>query len=185
MDVKFLNPFVQAAVEVLKAELDANAVRGEVTLQKSSMTSDDITVLINLIGDVYGVVMYGMSTVTCLNMVSKIMGQEFTEFNTLAQSGVAELGNVISGQATIRFSESGYKSNISTPTVLNGNGVEISTLDFPRIVVPLETQFGMLTVHLALREKKNGEAHLVESFISSIKATVPQSDSQIPPAATG
>ncbi|HNA87848.1 MAG TPA: chemotaxis protein CheX [Anaerolineales bacterium] len=185
MDVKFLNPFVQAAVEVLKTEVGANAVRGEVSLHKSSLTSDDITVLINLIGDVYGVVMYGMSTVTCLNMVSKIMGQEFTEFNTLAQSGVAELGNVISGQATIRFSESGYKSNISTPTVLNGNGVEISTLDFPRIVVPLETQFGMLTVHLALREKKNGEAHLVESFISSIKAPVPQSDSQVPPAATG
>ncbi len=185
MDVKFLNPFIQAAVEVLKTEVDADAVRKEVTMHKSSLTSDDITVLINLVGDVYGVVMYGMSTVTCLNLVSKIMGQEFTEFNTLAQSGVAELGNVISGQATIRFSESGFKSNISTPTVLNGNGVEISTLDFPRVVVPLETQFGMVTVHLALREKKSGEAHLADSFISSIKAAVPQSDSSLPPASTG
>lgn len=183
MDVKFLNPFVQAAVEVLKAEMDANTVRGEITLQKSSLTSDDITVLINLIGDVYGVVMYGMSTVTCMNLVSKIMGQEFTEFNALAQSGVAELGNVISGQATIRFSEAGFKSNISTPTVLNGNGVEISTLDFPRIVVPLETQFGMVTVHLALREKKAGEAHLADNFISSMKAPVFQDDSQSPPIA--
>jgi len=184
VDVKFLNPFVQAAVEVLKAEMEEEAVRGEITLQKSSLTSDDITVLINLIGDVYGVVMYGMSTKTCLNLVSKILGQEFTEFNTLAQSGVAELGNVISGQATIRFSEAGYKSNISTPTVLNGNGVEISTLDFPRVVVPLETQFGILTVHLALREKKNGEAHLADKFISSINAPEPQSDPQSPPVAT-
>ena len=185
MDVNFLNPFVQAAVEVLKAEMDANTVRGEVTLQKSSLTSDDITVLINLIGDVYGVVMYGMSTVTCLNLVSKIMGQEFTEFNALAQSGVAELGNVISGQATIRFSEAGFKSNISTPTVLNGNGVEISTLDFPRVVVPLETQFGIVTVHLALREKKVGEAHLAENFISSMKTHTPQNDTQSPPISTG
>lgn len=185
MDVKFLNPFVQAAVEVLKKEMDADAVRKEVTLHNSSLTSDDITVLINLIGDVYGVVMYGMSTLTCLNLVSKVMGQEFTEFNALAQSGVAELGNVISGQATIRFSESGYKSNISTPTVLNGKGVEISTLDFPRVVVPLETQFGVVTVHLALREKKIGEAHLADSFISSIKATASKNDSPVPPAAIG
>ena len=176
MDVKFLNPFVQAAVEVLKTEVSAEAVRGEITMHKSSLTSDDVTVLINLVGDVYGVVMYGMSTSTCLGLVSKIMGQEFSEFNTLAQSGVAELGNVISGQATIRFSESGYKSNISTPTVLNGNGVEISTLDFPRIVVPLETQFGMITVHLALREKKAGEAHLADHFASSIKVPAPQAD---------
>ncbi len=170
MDVKLLNPFIQAAVEVLKTEAEAKTVRGEISLQKSSMTSDDITVLINLIGDVYGVVMYGMSTITCLNLVSKIMGQEFTEFNSLAQSGIAELGNVISGQATIRFSESGYKSNISTPTVMNGSGVEISTLDFPRIVVPLETQFGIVTVHIALREKKTGETHQADNFVPLIKA---------------
>jgi len=167
VDVKFLNPFVQAAVEVLKTEVDANAIRGDILLQKSSLTSDDITVLINLIGDIYGVVMYGMSTTTCLNLVSKIMGQDFMEFNSLAQSGVAELGNVISGQATIRFSEAGYKSNISTPTVLNGNGVEISTLDFPRIVVPLDTKFGTVTVHLALREKHVNHQP-VENFISLV-----------------
>lgn len=170
MDVKFLNPFVQAAVEVLKTEVDANAIRGDISLQKSSLTSDDITVLINLIGDVYGVVMYGMATTTCLNLVSKIMGQEFMEFNSLAQSGVAELGNVISGQATIRFSEAGYKSNISTPTVLNGNGVEISTLDFPRIVVPLDTKFGTMTVHLALREKHVSHEAAADNFISLVNS---------------
>jgi chemotaxis protein CheX len=174
MDAKLLNPFIQAAVEVLKAEVGANVSRGEISLQKSSLTSDDITVLINLIGDVYGVVMYGMPTPTCLNLVSKIMGQEFTELSSLAQSGVAELGNVISGQATIRFSETGYKSNISTPTVLNGSGIEISTLDFPRIVVPLETQFGILTVHLALRAKKPGEPHNPDDVFSQIKVPVSQ-----------
>ncbi len=128
MNVKLLNPFVQAAVEVLKAEVGADVTRGEITLQKSSHTSDDITVLINLIGDVYGVVMYGMPMSTGLDMVSSIMGQKFAELNPLAQSGVAELGNVISGRATIRFSEAGYRSNISTPTILIGSGVQISTL---------------------------------------------------------
>ena len=49
MDAKLLNPFIQAAVDVLKAEVDANVSRGEISLQKSSLTSDDITVLINLV----------------------------------------------------------------------------------------------------------------------------------------
>src|SRR5512134_1972524 len=104
MDVKLLNPFIQAAVEVLKAEVGATVSRKDLSLQKSSLTSDDITVLINLVGDVYGVVMYGMPMPTGLNMVSQIMGQKFEELDSLAQSGIAELGNVISGQATIRFS---------------------------------------------------------------------------------
>ncbi|NOH01749.1 MAG: chemotaxis protein CheX [Chloroflexi bacterium] len=156
MNANLLNPFLQAAVEVLNVEVDANVARGEIRLEKSSMTSDDITVLINLVGDIYGVVMYGMRLSTGLSMVSRIMGQEFTEMNPLAQSGIAELGNVISGRATIRFSEAGYQSNISTPTVLIGSGVQVSTLDFPRIVVPLNTRSGLFTVHLALREKPSG-----------------------------
>jgi chemotaxis protein CheX len=177
MDVKLLNPFIQAAVDVLKAEIGATVDRKDLSLQKSSLTSDDITVLINLVGDVYGVVMYGMPLSTGLNMVSHIMGQKFDELDSLAQSGIAELGNVISGQATIRFSEAGYESNISTPTVLIGNGIEISTLDFHRIVVPLETQFGAFTVHIALREKVPGLSNSPEDFISPAKAILSQNGS--------
>jgi chemotaxis protein CheX len=174
MDVKLLNPFIQAAVEVLKAEANADVFRGDLSLQKSALTSDDITVLINLIGDVYGVVMYGMPTETGLRLVSKIMEQDFAELNSLAQSGVAELGNVISGQATIRFSEAGYKSNISPPMVLTGKGTTISTLDFPRIVVPLGTQYGDFTVHLALKQKISGMADNPEEFISLVNLPVSQ-----------
>lgn len=174
MDAKLLNPFIQAAVEVLEAEVNANISRKEISMQNSSLTSDDVTVLINLVGDIYGVVMYGMPTKTCLNLISKILGQDCAELDSLAQSGVAELGNVISGRATIRFAETGYKSNISTPTVLKGKGIEISTLGFPRIVVPLETQFGVLTVHIALKEKKPGESGNPEEFISLINAPLSQ-----------
>jgi chemotaxis protein CheX len=177
MDVKLLNPFIQAAVEVLKAEVNADVSRGELSLQKSALTSDDITVLVNLIGDVYGVVMYGMPTATGLGLVSKIMDQEFAELNSLAQSGVAELGNVISGQATIRFSEAGFKSNISPPMVMTGKGTTISTLDFPRIVVPLATQYGEFTVHLALKEKLSGVPQNPDEFISLINLPVSQKGS--------
>jgi chemotaxis protein CheX len=177
MDVKLLNPFVQAAAEVLKAEVGANVSRQEISLHKSAMTSDDITVLINLIGDVYGVVMYGMPITTGLNMITKIMGQDFTELNDLAQSGVAELGNVISGQATVRFSEAGYEANISTPTVLMGKGIQISTLDFPRIVVPLETQFGSFTIHLALRQKALGVPHAPDEFVPLVEFPITNKES--------
>jgi chemotaxis protein CheX len=113
MDVKFLNPFLEAAIEVLKAEVGIEAKRGALSLQQTAMTTDDVTVLIHLVGEVYGVVLYGMPTQTGLNFVSKIMGQEFKEFDSLAQSGVDELWNVISGRATIKFSQAGFDANIS------------------------------------------------------------------------
>ena len=152
MNVKFMNPFVEAASEVLTAEVNVATVRGVLSLQKSALTSDDVTVLISLVGQVQGVVLYGLSTKTALALVSRMMGQEFKEFDGLAQSGIAELGNVITGRATIKLSEGGFVSNISPPTLVHGKGITISTLDFARIVVPLTSELGEIVVHLALRD---------------------------------
>jgi chemotaxis protein CheX len=156
MNVKFLNPFIDAANEVLEAECKIRVMRGNLTLQKSAITAEDITVLLSLIGQVQGVVLYGLSKETGLLLVSKMMNQKFEEFDNLAQSGIAELGNVITGRASIKLAEAGYESNISTPTMIQGKGATISTLDFSRIMVPMQTQVGDITVHLALRETPPG-----------------------------
>ena len=150
MNVKFMNPFVDAARDVLKAECGIEVTRGNITLQKSALTSDEITVLISLVGQVQGVVLYSLSIQTGLALVSRVMGQEFTEFDNLAQSGVAELGNVITGRATINLAEAGFEANLSPPTMIQGKGTTVSTLDFARVCVPLQTEAGEIFTHLAL-----------------------------------
>ena len=155
-NVKFMNPFVEAASKVLMAEANLDVRKGSISLQKSAVTVDEITVLVNLVGHVQGVVLYGMPVKTGLALVSRMIDREFIEFDDLAQSGIAELGNVITGQASIKLAECGYSSTISSPTLILGNGVQISTLDFPRILVPLDTYIGIIFVHLALRENPLG-----------------------------
>lgn len=165
MNVNFLNPFIDAAVDVLKAEVKLTLNRGNLQLEESALTSNDVTILIHLVGEVYGVVLYSMPVETGLRMVSAMMGQEFTELNSLAQSGIAELGNVITGRATIKLFQSGYQSNISPPAVIVGKGLKISTLDFPRIVIPFSTTMGEFVIHLALREQKPGDQVVPEDFV--------------------
>ncbi|MCJ7624396.1 MAG: chemotaxis protein CheX [Anaerolineaceae bacterium] len=130
--------------------------RGTLTLHKSALSANDITVLISLVGQIQGVVLYGLSIDTGLALVSRITDQEFTEFDNLAQSGVAELGNVITGRATVKLAEAGFHSMISPPTLIQGSGITISTLDFSRIMVPLITEVGDILVHSALRESPPG-----------------------------
>jgi chemotaxis protein CheX len=170
MNVKFMNPFVEAASEVLEAECGVSVARGNIILQKSAMTTDEVTVLLSLIGQVQGVVLYGLSKKTGLGLVSRVLGQEFTDFDSLAQSGVAELGNVITGRATIKMSQVGYAVDISPPTLIQGQGVTISTLDFARVIVPLTTDVGQIVVHLALRESPPGarNANFVPVTVSSL-----------------
>lgn len=152
MDVKFLNPFLEAALMVLKSELDVDAERGELALERSAATADDVSVLISVVGEVSGMVLYSLSTQTAIAIVSKILDQPFDSFDELAQSGIGELGNVITGQAGQRVAKLGFDVNISPPTLIFGKGTLISTLDFDRLVVPLGTELGTINIHLALRE---------------------------------
>ena len=170
MDVRFLNPFVDAAAEVLKVEVKTDLSRGSISMHNGSFTTDDVTVLINLVGQIQGVVMYELSKETGLAFVSKMLGQTFTEFDSLAQSGVAELGNVISGKATVEMSKAGLDSTISPPTMIIGKGTQISTVDFPRVLVPLITELGNVTVHLSLRENVKDQPHI--SFVPLIQKAV-------------
>jgi chemotaxis protein CheX len=152
MNVKFLLPFVEAAYDVLLAETSTELRRGELSLEKSAYLTDDITVIIALVGSVQGTVFYSMSKETGCMLASKMMGEEQKEFEALAQSGIAELGNVITGRASVLLSKSGYEVTISPPALILGRGATISTLDCPRLIVPLEGESGKVMIHLALRE---------------------------------
>jgi chemotaxis protein CheX len=153
VNVAFLNPFLESVFAVLKAEVSITVERGELQLQRAAYTTDEISVLISLIGQVSGVVIIGMDEHTGIDVVSRILGQPFTEFDELAQSGIGELGNVIAGQASNRLFEAGYETKISTPTLVLGKGTLISTLDFDRVVVPLKTELGDFQMQLALKER--------------------------------
>jgi chemotaxis protein CheX len=155
MNVKFLLPFVEAAYEVLLAETNMELRRGELSLDKAAYYTDDITVIISLVGAVQGTVFYSMSKATGCALATRMMGEEQKEFEALAQSGIAELGNVITGRASVLLSKSGYEVTISPPAMIMGKGAIISTLDFPRLIVPLEGDCGKVMIHLALRENTN------------------------------
>ena len=151
MKVEFVNPFIQAASEVLDSELGGEAERGEVRLQKSALTTDEVTALVGVTGKVSGLVLYSMSQATAVALASRMMGQQFEELDALAQSGIGELGNVITGRAAILLAEAGFRSNISPPTLIMGRGTMVSTLDLNRLVFTLQTEVGDLEVQLVLR----------------------------------
>ena len=152
MNVKFLNPFVEGAYEVLSTETAQEVKRGDLRLENGVYVTDDLTVVISLVGSIAGTVFYSMAKDVAIKLASILLGDTLTEMDNLAQSGIAELGNVITGRASMKLSNAGFECNISTPSLIMGKGASVSTLDYPRLVVPLETVAGPLVIHLALRE---------------------------------
>src|SRR5689334_5143512 len=151
MRAEFINPFLQAATEVLESELGSTPRRGTVGLQRSAYTSNDVTAVVAVTGDVAGMVLFAMNEQTAKAMVSRMMGQDFEEFDALAQSGIAEIGNVITGRAAVLLSEAGFSSDLAPPMLLVGRNALISTLDVQRLVIPIDTELGRIEIQVALK----------------------------------
>jgi chemotaxis protein CheX len=144
-------------------ELQETVERGDLCLENDLYVTDDVTVVLSLIGAVEGTVFYSMSAQAAIQLASTLMEETMHTFDKLAQSGVAELGNVITGRASMKLAEAGYEANISTPSLIIGKGATISTLEYPRLIVPLVTSKGTVTIHLALREGQHATGIKVAS----------------------
>lgn len=158
MQTEILNTFIIATNKVLVSEANIQAKRGPLSLERGAYTSNEVSVLISLVGDVWGIAIISLSFDIAKAITSRILGQEFHDFNELAQSGIGELGNVIMGHTCTRLAELGYTIDISIPTLIVGKGSHISTLGIDRIVIPLETEVGVIQLNLALREKPSTSA---------------------------
>lgn len=150
MQNTLVTAFVEAAQEVLSAEAALSISRGALQTFDHAYITDDITVLLNLVGNVTGTVLFSLSEKTALDLIGRLMGEPVLTFDPIAQSGVAELGNVITGLAVSKLARVGYDITISPPTLLMGRGMALSTLDLPRLAVPLHSQGGEASLHLAL-----------------------------------
>lgn len=152
MKAEFVNPFVTSAFQVLQTETRTEVTQGQITLAETPLVSDEVTVLIGVVGRAQGLVLYGMSETTARAIVSAMTGEEMLVFDGMAESAIAELGNVITGLASGELERAGYPCKIAPPSVVVGKGTSISTLSIKRLVIPLETKLGSITVHVALRE---------------------------------
>lgn len=155
MKAEFIRPFMTAAIEVLEAELGSTVKRGELSVDKERCTTEDVTVLIGITGDVEGVVLYGSSTDVANAIVSRLLGMPKEEFDPLSESAIAELGNVIAGRATGLFEEEGILCTISPPTVITGSKTCISSPSLNRLVIPLESDVGAIQMAVALRDRRS------------------------------
>jgi chemotaxis protein CheX len=151
MRADVVGPFLHAAKEVLEQELGGDVGRGKVKVERGDFEAGEVTAVVGVTGALSGAVMYRMSEATALAIVGQMMGRKFDELDALARSGVGELGNVITGRAGVLLERAGVRAEIAPPMLIVGRGGSMSSLDIPRLLVPLETRAGGIDLQIALR----------------------------------
>ncbi len=145
-----MNPFLTAAYNVLSTVLGNVPQKEALTAEQSSATSHQINVVCGVTGDLQGMVMFGMRETTANRIASAMAGQNLKIYDSFVASAIAELGNMISGNALMGLSDAGFVCDITPPTIVQGANVSISTLDIPTVSIHLETGCGELVVRVSL-----------------------------------
>ena len=153
MKVQYVSPFVNASISVMQTVISVTPARGQLSARPQMFTSQQLSIVCGIVGDVQGNVIYGMSMPTALGIAGKMIGAPAECFDQLTASAIAELGNMISGNAMNLLSSEGYTCDITPPTLVKGTNVSFSTLNIPALVIPLQVgDIGELEISVSLQE---------------------------------
>lgn len=152
MRADFVNPFLVAATQVLETETKAKVSKGTIRLDQSPLVSSGLTVVIGVTGIPQGIVLYDMTERSAKSIVSAMVGEPVAVIDPMTESAVAEIGNVITGLASVDLEKAGFSCRLSPPGLVTGRGSVISTLEITRLVIPLRSDKWDITIHVALRE---------------------------------
>ena len=138
MNVEYINPFINATLNVVTTMAFVKATAGSPHLNKSNVTTDDLTGLIGLAGsNVVGSVIISFSEKAILQIVSNMLGETFETMTPDVSDAVGEITNMIVGGAKRMLADKGFKFNLALPTIIKGKGVTLQLKTRgPRVVVP-------------------------------------------------
>ena len=151
MNVKIINPFINATLNVLETMAFVKADAGKPYVKKDTIAQGDVSGVIGFTGQASGTVAVTFDEKCILQIVSNMFGEEMTEINNEITDAVGEITNMISGQARKELEEIGKIFHGAIPTVITGKDHTVDTLTKgPKIAIPFKTDSGSFTIEVCL-----------------------------------
>ena len=151
MDADLINPFTDAALNVLDTMASTRAQAGKPYIKKDKVARGDITEVIGRTGEARGTISVSFSKKSILSIVSNMFGEEIKELNEEINDAAGEITNVISGQARKKLDEQGMSLKAAIPSVIMGKNHTITHMTTsPIIAIPFSTDNGDFTIEVCI-----------------------------------
>jgi chemotaxis protein CheX len=153
MKSEYIHPFVEAAIKVLEDSTGTVVRRGLVSLRASPVPTMGIASVIGILGDAEGRLLLDLSRETACRLASRMNDIRIDAFDELVTSTINEVVNMIGGRAVSDLVNKGHRLDITPPTLFSGTELEVSNTQLENIIIPLETEYGPVTINIAFRYK--------------------------------
>lgn len=157
MDARIVNPFLDAAVNLLKQTFDLDATPGKAFVLDNLIGHRwEISGLVGIMGDAKGVVVIRMHQILVDKLLEKsgIIVDDEEERREVLNGMVGELVNVIGGNAIGILND--YNLDISVPMIVQGPSHRIAWPKIaPVVCVPFRTSAGDFEIALCFKGRGN------------------------------
>lgn len=155
MDVKLVNPFINATINVLETMAFMSVDAGKAYLKNDNVAVGDVTGVLGLTGVANGTISVTFEEKCILAVVSNMFGETMKELNSEIADAVGELTNMISGQARRELGEMGKVFKAAIPSVITGRDHSVTHFtDGPKIAIPFKTDSGNFTIEVCFEKSK-------------------------------
>ncbi len=153
MDAKIINPFLEAAMNVLKTMAMIEAAPGKPFIKKDDTAMGDVSGIIGITGAAQGSMSISFESPCICSVVTNLFGIQVDEINDEVKDAVGEMTNMICGDARRRLEASGISLQAGTPTVVSGKNHSITHIHTgPCLAVPFETSNGKFVLEVAFND---------------------------------
>ena len=151
MDVKIVNPFIEAVFTIMPQLGFKKADRVGIKVRDNHLENEGVMVLIGITGAKKGNIIYNMDVEGAKKIASvMMMGMPVPDLDAMAQSAISELANMLSANASIQIADIGMGLQISPPTLLYGKDAALKVSMEKVLAVEMLVDFIPLEINIAL-----------------------------------
>ncbi len=153
MQVKYIQPFINATIKVFKEFVGVDITSGQPFIFNHSENkyNYDISGIIGIAGHTMGIVVVSFPKMVALDLTSKATGEKVTIFDDTVIDLVGEVVNIIAGNAKQGLEQ--YKLVISLPSIVKGVNHQITGVSgVPLIGIPFSYEKGDIFLFVSLKD---------------------------------
>lgn len=136
MKAEHVNPFIKGCQSMFQDVAGIPLKLAGTTVKTTALSTKNVVIMLGVTGDLRGNVAINLDEEGAKKIASNMMcGMPVTEFDDMPKSAVSELCNMIMGQVCTAFSNQQIYIDITPPTLLTGNNIELTFSQMPLLSI--------------------------------------------------
>lgn len=150
MDVKLINPVLEAMLEVLTVMAQLTPAHDKPSLKKGDSAYGDVTGIMSMVGkQAKGSIAITFTEPVILDIARRMLKREFSQIDDSVADLVGEIANMVTGGSKARLEGKGYEFEMSLPTVVRGKHHRVEhKAKGPTVVIPFRVEQGEFFVEV-------------------------------------